>query len=55
VPSFAAAFDEGVKTVMNAYTEINGEPMASSSKYLKEVRVHHCMYIIIIVSLATMR
>ena len=33
-PSFQAAFDVGVASVMNAYTEINGEPMASSRKYL---------------------
>lgn len=37
VPPFAAAFEAGAKTVMNAYTEINGEPMASSAKYLKEL------------------
>ena len=36
-PSFQAAFDAGCRTVMNAYTEINGQPMASSAKYLKEL------------------
>ena len=33
-PAFRQAFDAGVATVMNAYTEINGEAMASSRKYL---------------------
>lgn len=37
VPSFQAAFDAGVATVMNAYTEINGETMATSHKYLTEL------------------
>eukprot|EP01051_Picozoa_sp_SAG22_P018029 SAG22_NODE_2926_length_2100_cov_1.423288_1_plen_569_part_00 len=35
-PSFQAAFDAGCATAMNAYTDINGEPMASSRKYLQE-------------------
>lgn len=36
-PSFQAAFDAGCRTAMNAYTDINGEPMASSRKYLQEL------------------
>ena len=36
-PSFEAAFDAGCRTAMNAYTDINGEPMATSRRYLTEL------------------
>ena len=36
-PPFQAAFEAGAATVMNAYTEINGETMATSHKYLTEL------------------
>ena len=36
-PSFQAAFDAGCATVMNAYTDINGLPMASSRQYLTDL------------------
>ena len=36
-PPFQAAVDSGVASAMNAYIEINGQPMASSSQYLTEL------------------
>ncbi|SAM08713.1 hypothetical protein [Absidia glauca] len=37
VPNFQAAIDSGVATAMEAYSDINGEPVVASSKYLQEL------------------
>lgn len=34
-PAFQAAFDAGVATTMESYSEVDGVPMASSALYLK--------------------
>ncbi|KAL9540572.1 hypothetical protein MBANPS3_009605 [Mucor bainieri] len=37
VPGFQAAIDAGVATAMESYIDINGEPVVSSKKYLREL------------------
>lgn len=37
VPGFQAAIDAGVATAMESYIDINGEPVVSSSRYLRKL------------------
>ncbi|KAI8081783.1 glycoside hydrolase family 3 domain protein [Halteromyces radiatus] len=37
VPNFQTAIDSGVATAMEAYIDINGEPVVASSKYLQQL------------------
>ncbi|KAI8640046.1 glycoside hydrolase superfamily [Parasitella parasitica] len=37
VPGFQAAIDAGVATAMESYIDINGEPVVSSKKYLRQL------------------
>ena len=37
LPAFKSAIDSGVGTIMTSFNDINGQPITSSGKYLKEV------------------